>query len=134
MAQLPTNDLRVLVLMLDQNPDILKCNDTELLFLVQHEMLHLYKQGKFRAFYETMPTDIAIRFMTDHRTVLWLVDNAAIFLEGRGSDKQPTLADRLETAVKSDVWDDTVLDITVPKILSDMLEAAALLRKHGLDE
>lgn len=132
MAQLKTNDLRVLVLMLDQNLDILKRPDDELLFIVQHEMLHLHMQGKFREFYETMPTDIAIRFMTDHRTVKWLVDNAAAFLEGGGL-MRPTLAVRLEKAIEADVWADTVQKSTVRDIKNDMLEAATLLRRHGLD-
>ena len=131
MSQLNTNDLRVLVLMLGGSPTLVNNSDTELLFVIQHEVLHLVVQGKFKSFYDTMPVDICIKFFTDKRVLQFMVENAKAFMD---KPKQPTLADRLETSVKSDVWDDTVLDITVRKIQSDMLEAAGLLRKHGLDK
>ena len=131
MSQLNTNDLRVLVLMLGGSPTLVNNSDTELLYVIQHEVLHLVVQGKFKAFYDTMPVDICIKFFTDKRVLQFIVENAKAFMD---KPKPPTLADRLETSVKSDVWDDTVLDITVRKIQSDMLEAAALLRKHGLDK
>jgi hypothetical protein len=131
MSQLNTNDLRVLVLMLGGSPTLVNNSDTELLFVIQHEVLHLVVQGKFKAFYDTMPVDICIKFFTDKRVLQFMVENAKAFMD---KPKQPTLAERLERGVYADIWDDTVLDITVRKIQSDMLEAAALLRKHGLDK
>jgi hypothetical protein len=132
MTQLTTNELRVMALILDVHPDLLKTTDNdELLFVVQHQLMHSHMQGKFKAFYDSLPSDIGRHFLLDQRTAQWLIKNAAYFWD---EPKKPTLADRLETSVKSDVWDDTVLDITVRKIQSDMLEAAGLLRKHGLDK
>ena len=133
MSYLTTNDLRIMAIMLDIHPDHLGVSDKELLFVVQHQLMHAHMVGKFKAFYDTLPSDIARRFLLDRRTRQWFLDNLSFF---KSELKKPTLAERLDKAVESDIWSiwgDTVQQSTVRAIKSDMLEAAALLRKHGLD-
>jgi hypothetical protein len=136
MSQLNTNDLRVLVLMLGGSPTLVNNSDTELLYVIQHEVLHLVVQGKFKAFYDTMPVDIVIKFFTDKRVLQFMVENAKAFMD---KPKQPTLAERLERGVYADIWLPSEalwpeLNDRLKGTQEAMLEAAALLRKHGLDK
>lgn len=136
MSYLTTNDLRVLVLMLGGSPTLVNSSDTELLAMLQHELLYLVEKDKFKAFYESMPTDIAIRFFTDKRVVQFFIENAKAF---SGKPKKPTLAERLERGVYSDIWlPPAALWSELNECLTDtqdaMMEAAKLLRKHGLGE
>ena len=136
MSQLNTNDLRVLVLMLGGSPALVNNSDTELLFVVQHEVLHLVVQDKFKAFYDSMPVDIGIKFFTDKRVLQFMIENAKAFMD---KPKTPTLAERLERGVRADIWydlsgDDASLGDTIDATQAAMLEAAKLLRKHKLDK
>ena len=133
---LQTNDIRVLALLTGLEPKFLGYTDDKLLAMVHHECIHLYLQGDFRAFYDNLPSDIALRFMSDRRTLDWMLRNKCHFLVGCGT---PTLAERLERGVDADIWyDDGRL---VDEQLGDMIDAtqdamrqaAKLLREHGLD-
>jgi hypothetical protein len=128
-----TNDIRILALLLDIETKFLSCPDDELLALVYHECAHLYLQGKFKAFYDSLPNDIAIKFMVDRRTLDWMLTNKRHFIT---DTNKPTLAERLEQAAEhlDAVADTVILSNAVEDALSAMLEAAELLRKHGLDK
>ena len=130
-----TNDIRILALLAGLGPDHLSRPDSELLALVYHECGHLYVQGHFKAFYDSLPTDIATRFMVDRRTLDWMLENKRHFLV----TTEPTLAERLERGAKADIWSDYADGCHETADLIDdtqaaMLEAAELLRKHGLSK
>ena len=132
-----TNDIRVLALLAGLGPDHLSKPDSELLALVYHECAHLYVQGHFKAFYDSLPNDLAINFMIDKRTLNWMLDNRCHFMVATAN--KPTLADRLERGANADIWTDYADGCFVTSVLIDdtqaaMLEAAKLLRKHGLDK
>ena len=133
-----TNDIRILALLLDIETKFLSCPDDELLALVYHECAHLYLQGKFKAFYDSLPNDIAIKFMVDRRTLDWMLTNKRHFIT---DTNKPTLAERLERGARTDIWADTSHDDSdggiydaVEDAQFAMVEAAELLRKHGLDK
>jgi hypothetical protein len=135
MAQLLTNDLRVLALLVGLKPEYLSEPDDVLLGLILHESGHHHHQGTFRDFYYSIPTDLSIKFMTDKRVLNWLVANASAFIPAY---KKLSLADRLELGVKADIWYDLSNSGDLEGIIDDthaaMLEAAKLLRQHGLDK
>ena len=131
-----TNDIRILALLLDIETKFLSCPDDELLALVYHECAHLYLQGKFKSFYDSLPNDIAIKFMVDRRTLDWMLTNKRYFIT---DTNKPTLAERLERGVDADIWydlsgDDGELGDAIDDTQAAMLEAAKLLREHGLDK
>lgn len=132
-----TNDIRVIALMLGIEPKFLYVSDSELLALVYHECAHRAHRGvgHFKAFYDSLPTDIAIKFMVDRRTLDWMLENKCHFIV----TTEPTLAERLERGAKADIWydltgDDGELGDTIDDTQAAMLEAAELLRKHGLSK
>ena len=130
-----TNDVRVLALLFKLDPKFLSYPDNKLLTMVYHECGHLYIRGEFKAFYDSIPNDIAIRFMVDRRTLEWMLRNKCHFLVGR----EPTLAERLEQGVDADIWydlsgDDGELGAMIDDTQSAMLEAAKLLREQGLSK
>lgn len=132
-----TNDIRIVALLAGLGPDHLSRPDSELLALVYHECGHLYVQGHFKSFYDSLPNDIAIRFMVDRRTLDWMLSNKCHFLVA--TINKPTLAERLERGVDADIWydlsgDDGELGDTIDDTQAAMLEAAKLLRQHGLDK
>ena len=138
MAQLLTNDLRVLALLVGLKPQHLSEPDDVLLGLILHESGHHHHQGTFREFYYSIPTDLAIKFMTDKRTLDWLLANASAFIP---AENKPTLAERLERGARTDIWADTSHDNSDDGIYDAvedaqfaMVEAAKLLREHGLDK
>lgn len=136
MAQLLTNDLRVLALLVGLKPQHLSEPDYVLLGLILHESGHHHHQGTFRDFYYSIPTDLAVKFMTDKRTLDWLLANASAFIP---ADKGLSLADRLDRGVDADIWretDDLEEDdrLTLYFTKSNMKKAAKLLREHGLDK
>jgi hypothetical protein len=131
-----TNDIRVLALLIDIEPKFLSSSDDELLSLVYHECCHLYIQGKFKSFYDSLPNDIAIKFMVDRRTLEWMLTNKRYFIT---DTNKPTLAERLERGANADIWTDYADGCHETADLIDdtraaMLEAAKLLREHGLDK
>jgi hypothetical protein len=133
-----TNDIRVLALLLDIDPTFLSCPDDELLALVYHECSHRAQRGEghFKAFYDSLPNDIAIKFMVDRRTLDWMLSNKSYLFT---DTNKPTLAERLERGVDADIWydlsgDDGELGDAIDDTQAAMLEAAKLLRKHGLDK
>ena len=130
-----TNDVRVLALLVKLDPKFLSYPDNKLLTMVYHECGHLYIRGEFKAFYDSIPNDIAIRFMVDRRTLEWMLRNKCHFIV----DREPTLAERLEQGVDADIWydlsgDDGELGDMIDDTQSAMLEAAKLLREHGLSK
>jgi hypothetical protein len=130
-----TNDIRILALLLDIEPKFLSVSDDELLALVYHECCHLYLRGGFKSFYDSLPNDIAIKFMVDRRTLEWMLENKCHFLV----TTEPTLAERLERGANADIWTDYADGCHETADLIDdtqaaMLEAAKLLREHGLDK
>lgn len=136
MAQLLTNDIRVLALLVGLKPQHLSEPDDVLLGLILHQSGHHYHQGTFRDFYYSIPTDLAIKFMTDKRTLDFLLANASAFIP---ADKGLSLADRLDRGVDADIWretDDLGYDdqYILSATKSAMLKAAKLLREHGLDK
>lgn len=132
-----TNDIRVIALMLGIEPKFLSVSDDELLSLVYHECAHRAQRGvgHFKAFYDSLPVDIAIKFMVDRRTLEWMLRNKCHFIV----TTEPTLAERLERGAKADIWTDYADGCHETADLIDdtqaaMLEAAKLLREHGLDK
>lgn len=126
-----TNDIRVIALLSGLDPKFLIQPDATLLAMVYHECAHRYVQGEFKAFYDSLPSDIATRFMVDQRTLDWMLANKRHFLV---ATNEPTLADRLEWGVDADIWYDLTERDLIYDIQTAMLEAAKLLRKHGLDK
>jgi len=133
-----TNDIRVLALLIGVDPKFLSRSDDELLALVYHECCHLYLRGGFKSFYDSLPNDIAIKFMVDRRTLEWMLRNKSYFIT---DTNKPTLAERLERGARTDIWADTSHDDSDDGIYDAvedaqfaMVEAAELLRKHGLDK
>ena len=130
-----TNDIRVLALLIGVDPTFLSCPDDELLALVYHECAHRAQRGEghFKAFYDSLPNDIAIKFMVDRRTLDWMLRNKSYLFT---DTNKPTLAERLEQAAEhlDAVADTVILSNAVEDALSAILEAAKLLRKHGLDK
>lgn len=135
MPQLSTGELGALATHFGVPFEFLSLSDGLLLRLTLHEALHRYHQGKFKEVYDGLPTDLAVKFMTDSRVIEWLIYNARIFLP---QAPKPTLAERLENYAEADIWVDADGDEVVSDILDDaqaaMLEAAKLLREHGLDK
>ena len=129
-----TNDVRVLALLVKLDPKFLSYPDNKLLAMVYHECGHLYVRGEFKAFYDSIPSDIGIRFMVDRRTLDWMLQNKRHFLVDRG----PTLAERLEHYAEANIWADTDEDEDLSYAVGDamdaMTEAAKLLREHGLSK
>lgn len=132
-----TNDIRVIALMLGIEPKFLSVSDDKLLALVYHECAHRAQRGvgHFKAFYDSLPVDTAIKFMVDRRTLEWMLENKCHFLV----TTEPTLAERLERGANADIWydlsgDDGELGDTIDDTQAAMLEAAKLLRQHGLDK
>ena len=132
-----TNDIRVIALMLGIEPKFLYVSDDELLSLVYHECAHRAHRGvgHFKAFYDSLPTDIAIKFMVDRRTLDWMLTNKRYFIV----TTEPTLAERLERGANADIWTDYADGCHETADLIDdtqaaMMEAAELLRKHGLSK
>ena len=133
-----TNDIRVLALLLNIDREFLSEPEDKLLAMVYHECGHQYHQGTFKAFYDSLPNDLAISFMVDKRTLDWMLANGCYFLTA--TNRQPTLAERLERGAEADIWydaadcrDDDVADL-IDDVQAAMLEAAKLLRQHGLAE
>jgi hypothetical protein len=133
-----TNDIRILALLLDIEPKFLSVSDDKLLALVYHECAHRAQlgEGRFKAFYDSLPNDIAIKFMVDRRTLEWMLENKCHFIT---DTNKPTLAERLERGVDADIWydlsgDDGELGDAIDDTQAAMLEAAKLLREHGLDK
>ena len=133
-----TNDIRVLALLAGIDRRFLSEPDDKLLALVYHECGHQYHQGTFKAFYDSLPNDLAIAFMVDRRTLEWMLRNKCHFIV---TPNEPTLAERLERGVDADIWADTSYDDSDDGIYDAvedtqfaMLEAAKLLRLHGLDK
>ena len=132
-----TNDIRILALLLGIDRRFLSEPEDKLLALVYHECGHQYHQGTFKAFYDSLPNDLAINFMVDKRTLNWMLDNRCHFMVATAN--KPTLADRLERGANADIWTDYADGCFVTSVLIDdtqaaMLEAAKLLRLHGLDK
>ena len=135
-----TNDIRILALLLDIEPKFMSVSDDELLALVYHECAHRAQRGEghFKAFYDSLPNDIAIKFMVDRRTLEWMLSNKSYLFT---DTNKPTLAERLERGARTDIWADTSHDDSDDGIYDAvedaqfaMVEAAELLRKHGLDK
>lgn len=135
-----TNDIRILALLLDIEPKFLSVSDDKLLALVYHECAHRAQrgEGRFKSFYDSLPNDIAIKFMVDRRTLEWMLENKCHFIT---DTNKPTLAERLERGARTDIWADTSHDDSDDGIYDAvedaqfaMVEAAELLRKHGLDK
>ena len=128
-------DIRILALLTGASRDLLSLPEDELLGVVYHELGHIYHQGGFNSFYASLPNDLAIRLMVDKRTLDWLLTNASAFIP---AENKPTLARRLELAVKADIWYDLSNAGDLEGVIDDthaaMLEAAKLLREHGLDK
>ena len=134
-----TNDIRVLALLLGIDRRFMSEPEDTLLALVYHECGHQYHQGTFKVFYDSLPNDIAISFMVDKRTLDWMLANKCHFIVATAS--KPTLAERLERGAEADIWADTSHDDGDDGIYDQvedaqfaMLEAAKLLREHGLDK
>ena len=135
-----TNDIRILALLLDIEPKFMSVSDDELLVMVYEELGHRAQrgEGRFKAFYDSLPNDIAIKFMVDRRTLEWMLENKCHFIT---DTNKPTLAERLERGARTDIWADTSHDDSDDGIYDAvedaqfaMVEAAELLRKHGLDK
>lgn len=131
-------DIRILALLTGASRDLLSLPEDELLGVVYHELGHIYHQGGFNSFYASLPNDLAIRLMVDKRTLDWLLTNASAFIP---AENKPTLADRLERGARTDIWADTSHDNSDDGIYDAvedaqfaMVEAAKLLREHGLDK
>lgn len=132
---LQTNDIRILALLTGIGPEFLAYTDDKLLAMVHHECIYLYLQGNFKAFYDNLPSDIALRLVSDRRTLDWMLRNKCHFIVGCGT---PTLAERLERGVDADIWydlsgDDEQLGYMIDATQDAMRQAAKLLREHGLD-
>jgi hypothetical protein len=133
-----TNDIRILALLLDIEPKFLSAPDAGLLVMVYEELGHRAQlgEGRFKSFYDSLPNDIAIKFMVDRRTLEWMLENKCHFIT---DTNKPTLAERLERGANADIWTDYADGCHETADLIDdtqaaMLEAAELLRKHGLDK
>jgi hypothetical protein len=135
-----TNDIRILALLLDIEPKFLSAPDAGLLVMVYEELGHRAQlgEGRFKSFYDSLPNDIAIKFMVDRRTLEWMLENKCHFIT---DTNKPTLAERLERGARTDIWADTSHDDSDDGIYDAvedaqfaMVEAAELLRKHGLDK
>lgn len=135
MPQLSTGDLGALATHFRVPFEFLSMSDGLLLRLTLHEALHLYHQGKFKEVYDGLPNDLAVKFLTDSRVIQWLIDNSHVFLP---QAPKLTLAERLENYAEADIWVDANGDDVVSDMLDDaqaaMLQAAKLLREHGLDK
>lgn len=136
-----TNDIRVLALLLGIDRRFLSEPEDKLLALVYHECGHQYHQGTFKAFYDSLPNDLAISFMVDKRTLDWMLTNRCHFMVG--TVNKPTLAEHLERGANADIWYDAdtfgdECDMNYQTLIGDtqaaMREAAKLLRLHGLDK
>jgi hypothetical protein len=127
-----TSDIRILALLTGLDPKFLSEPDDKLLALVYHECTHLYLQGEYKKFYDSLPNDVAIRFMVDRRTLEWMLATMV-------PPRKPTLAERLEHGATADLWTDYAdgchdTAVLIDRTQAAMLEAAKLLREHGLDK
>jgi hypothetical protein len=130
-----TNDIRILALLTGIGPEFLSRPESELLFMVYHQCSHLYLQGKFKAFYDSLPRDIAVPFMVDRRTLDWMLTNKCHFIVGGGKTSiVHQVADQLGLPIIDLMGDDAPLGDLIDDTQAAMLEAAKLLRKHGLDK
>ena len=132
-----TNDIRIVALLLGIDRRFLSEPEDNLLALVYHQCAHQYYRGTFKAFYDSLPSDLAISFMVDKRTLDWMLTNRCHFMVATAN--KPTLAERLERGVDADIWydlsgDDGELGYIIDDAQAAMLEAAMLLRLHGLDK